>query len=359
LSDMAGAEESNLETRVREKWLPSRLLTLDCRLDDLHAQAAASGAATMEFAEAAIQRIAGLEAEVLQLSCGSQLHRQHLFSPPQRAESESFTETWISQPARQVALQSMETAISRLASVEQRCVAAEREAREAVDAAHGAAQMLTQLEAHVRATDELLESRVCQLEVNSRLKSCEAAGGRMPELQHDVICADAKTIAVVEERVCEGVSQCVGLVDAVRGLAGSGGLDALRDLVEAIESVASRVTTLEQLTDGHACHAQPTHAVSSDLLERINLIERHMAEIHDQLSESLLTLWSAVREISRELSGAGGDSGTQVSIDRPETPQQQQPRWFGQSQVTPPLLPSFEPAHVSQRRLGDGHACQL
>merc|ERR1719195_1973517 len=107
----------------------------------------------MEFAEAAIQRIAGLEAEVLQLSCGSQLHRQHLFSPQPRVEDESFTETSISQKAQRVALQSIETAESRIASVEQRCAAAEREAHEASDAAQGAAQMLTQLEARVRATE--------------------------------------------------------------------------------------------------------------------------------------------------------------------------------------------------------------
>jgi len=343
---MAGAEESSLETNCREK-----LLTLDCRLDDLHAEASASGAATMEFAEAAIQRIAGLEAEVLRLASGPQLCHQHPFSPQQMVDSEGVTETWISQTARRVALQSMETAMSRLASVEQRCAAAEREAQGAADAAQDAVQMLTQLEAHVQATDELLESRICRLEVTDQLKHCES---------NDAICADAKTIAAVEEKVREGVSQCVGLVDALRGLTGSGGLDALRDLVEAVESVASRVTTLEQLTDGHA---QPAHAVGNDLLERISLIERHMAAIHDQLSESLLTLWSAVREISRELSGAGGDSsGTKAKIGTAEQQQQQlfpKQQRVGQHQVTFPLLSSVAPAHGSQEGLGDGHACHL
>ncbi|CAK0868241.1 unnamed protein product [Prorocentrum cordatum] len=115
----------------------------------------------------------------------------------------------------------------------------------------------------------------------------------------------------------EDLSNISCLANEARGPTGTESLEALRDLVESLESVSARVAALEASPHhgaGPPYRGSPVSPAGSQLAisllsERLDTLEAEVPAAHGRLGESLLALWSAVREISSELAscGVGGD----------------------------------------------------
>jgi len=111
----------------------------------------------------------------------------------------------------------------------------------------------------------------------------------------DVPCpalASRADLAAAEVRITEAVShRFVGLVEASLGPTSAPSLDALRDVVDAVESISARVVALE-------CPVETSTCVDA---ARLDVVERTISTTHRELKESLSVLWSTVQEMSREL----------------------------------------------------------
>jgi hypothetical protein len=141
----------------------------------------------------------------------------------------------------------------------------------------------------------------------------------------------------------------VSLIDIACSPANRPGLEALRDVVASLEAVSTRVTALEhggnfryaiadlspsprspspQQGDGSSSPMSRLGACSPGALRsmdarvsarvdaRLDKLEQSLPAMHDRLHESLLVLWSAVREISREICTSGTVSGGSAMVGR-------------------------------------------
>jgi len=139
------------------------------------------------------------------------------------------------------------------------------------------------------------------------------------ELKH--ILQEARAAAAqareAERQAARRVSECVGLVDSARMPTNAAGLAALRDLVEAVETVSARVASLEAIASSSATVDTTGFAIAScgeaSEKDRVAALEREILT----LRETLELLWSTVQQISRSLCAPSSQS--QPRAAQPET----------------------------------------
>lgn len=281
--------------------LVARLRRCEVKVEELQAGAVSSSAAATDFASQVTERLASLEADVRGLREGAPLAAAGM--------QEALTE------ATSGLMDDVRGCARRLLEAAGRDVSRSLETgrQAAVAAAERAATQCA-----MRAAAEALQKQ--EIPVSQELAEARAATEKMlaeaRELSDSAVAAEA--------RVREQVSHCVGLVDAASRPTNSAGLEALRDLVASVESVSERVGVLERrpVATAPATPGDVTPTSSPVSWQaRLEVLERNMPSMHDQLNESLLVVWSAVREISRELCSIVGVSpGLHSAFPRGEIP---------------------------------------
>lgn len=420
-------------TASSSKQLAARLRSFESRLDALQVEAAASGAAAADFATEASQRLAGLEAEVRRLSHGGatalQSGRSSLASAP------SFGASGGQDAARKAALAALaeeapEDLLTRATNgllddvrgcARRLLAAVGQDVTQAIEAGKLAA-----IAAAERAVAEhiqmIVRPQLSAKDVNRKFAQLEAGlpnneacaslastaiGGNLLDRSSLQLLAETRQASAeasaAEARISAKISQCVSLIDVACSPANRPGLEALRDLVDSLESVSTRVAALENcaLRGGYATgdatlalhspnarHSKsptsrspgpidgdlsPTSGalavtgrlgacspramrnmdarVSARFDSRLDKLEQSLPAMHDRLHESLLVLWSAVREISRELcangaiSGAGGGKVASLVQRSGSSPQRSpRPGPSSASRRTIPPLAAFREA---------------
>uniref|UniRef100_A0A7S0AL00 Uncharacterized protein n=1 Tax=Pyrodinium bahamense TaxID=73915 RepID=A0A7S0AL00_9DINO len=333
--------------------LAAQLQQFESRLDALQEEAAACGAAATDFATLATDRITALEADMHRLSAATDI-KSGLVQPFQATfypfgTLDNLAELLLSAARREV-LQVIEDTLARLALLECRCAAAERGSESAAGVARAAAAAVGRLEGRMGVLECSTARSAEQFVGRLAALEAEAAGRgvRHPPAPCGPAADAAATSGLLQERLLEGcLEQCAGLVDAARG-AGTGGasgagLAALRDLVEALESVAARVTSLETAGAGplgaawHAGALQTAApALPGNLPHQVHALEHVVAAMRSELNESVSALWSAVQDISHEVHTGGSNTTATADLATSSTD------WFLEASVLPPL-PSFQP----------------
>jgi len=404
--------------------LVARLRSCELRLDALQMESAASGAAATDFAAEAMQRLAGLEANQRSIptflrtdrgtasnaasfgSGGLKIAQQGVAAADDNAEELLAKATSglledVSGCARRLfasvsaeVLQANElTKLAAVAAAER--VVAEHAAQAATDINHQFAKLRAQL-----CNGEALTSAPTWPALSSTVD------GDLDNSSLSILAETRQASAqatAAEARIAAKISQCVNLIDACSP-ANRPGLEALRDVVESLESVSTRLTVLESgavraglateialvtpgspdsplLASGEcspaallvagrlgACSPRALRGLEAHFSARVDgrldKLEQSLPAMHDRLHESMLVLWSAVREISRELVAtgvgggvclpSGGSSSRAAAVAPRNGSPQRSPRLgagvFGRRNDNMPL-PAFREVH-GQRRGG-------
>lgn len=326
------------------KQLVAKLRSCESRLDALQVEAAASSVAGAEFASEVTQRLSSLEAEIQRLSSSSSCA---LDTRSGSAIASNLTDAKLSDAACHSTEELLTKAASSLLEDVKGCTqrlltsvghdvsqaieagklaaiaTAERAAAE--HAARAVAEISQQLSATNPALTDIMDSRYMSItrsnahDVSDYTKSPQRL---LEEARHASIQASA-----AEERIAARIAQCVNLIDVACSPANRPGLEALRDVVESLETVSARVSVIEHsmtmtlstssvdaplapsLNSVHLSGSSPTSRSHARLNARLEKVERNLPTMHDRLHECLLVLWTAVKEISRELCNTGRTPG--------------------------------------------------